>query len=85
MIDGRQVARDYPAQISIGTIYRVIHGAREIEPLHRQTGGPIEIYSITEETALLIAKQVLQEVTGADIARLDACGGSAVLPLPDET
>ena len=83
VIDGKRVARDYDTEICVGILYRVTHGARETEPLHRQTGGPIEIYAITEDMTLLIAKHVLREVTGSEIAQIRGCGVPPVSPLLD--
>jgi hypothetical protein len=82
-IDGKRPARDYAAEMCVGTIYRVTRGARETEPLRRETGGALEIYAVSAETALLIAKQVLREITKAEVASVGQCGGPSALPLLD--
>ena len=81
VIDGQKVARDYEAEACVGTIYRVTNGAREIDPLHRQTGGPLEVYAVSEDMTLFIAKYVLREVTGSDLVSVGKCGEPEGLPM----
>ena len=80
----RQVAaRGYDAAMHAAKIYRVTSGAREIEPLQRAAGGPIEVYAISEATAVSIASEVLSAVTGSELAELSIFNDPALPGLPE--
>ena len=84
LIDGKRAAQDYPTEIYTATIYRVTGDAREAEPLHREAGGPLEIYAVSDLTALAIVTEVLKEVTDSSLATVSACNEPLpLLPLLD--
>ena len=79
-IDDKRAVRGSPATVCVGLIYRVTQGARETEPLHREIGGPLEVYATSPDAALLIAQQVLRDVTGSNIASVGRCSAPPGLP-----
>ena len=84
VITGRRIVPGTPGTVSVATIHRVIRGTAETEPLHRETGGPLEVYAVTDATALAITTEVLREVTGSDLEHLsEAQAHPPAFPLLD--
>jgi len=69
VIQARRAEPGPPGVISIATIHRVVEGKQEREPLHRATGGPLEVFAVSADTALAITTEVLRELTGSDVER----------------
>ncbi len=68
------------ASLCVGVIHRVNGGVRELAPLHRREGTPIEIAAVSEEAVVRIASEVLRQITGARLVTMSACGAAAPLP-----
>ena len=83
IVHGHAAARDFSAPIHTARIYRVTRGVREIEPLHRTSGGPIEVYAVSERTAIAITTEILSAVTGSELAEVSTCDDPAVPGLAD--
>jgi len=60
--------------------YRLTRGAREHAPLQRADGRPLQVVALDEETAIVIARDVLAGLTGGGLEQQGPCGDRSHLP-----
>src|SRR5262245_30900586 len=80
VIEPAAIAGDGPLTACAGVIYRVIDDVREYQPLHREGGGPIQIFAPSEAAAVDIAEDVLSQVLGSKLESRSECGHRSRLP-----